>query len=61
MTTPLFQAHKRIVCDGTDFWMPVGPAFFTKEQATEYFQAHYRLEDEDQDTYELRPTAPLTF
>lgn len=60
MTTPLFQAHKRINCEGTDFWMPVGPAFFTKEEAAEYFQAHYRVEAQDLHTYELRATAPLS-
>ena len=51
----LFQAHKQITSDGTEFWMPVGPAFFDRAEAVEYFEAIY-----NEPGYELRETAPLS-
>ena len=53
----LWQAHKRLNHDGIDFWMPVGPAFFSWDEAAEYFKAVY---DEPTERYELRETAPLS-
>lgn len=57
MQSALFQSIKQIKLeDGADFNLPIGPAFFEKEQAQEWLNVS-GLESEG---YEVREVAPMT-
>ena len=51
----LFQTHKLIKIDGReDFWMPHGPAFFTKAEADQFHADNFTGEQ-----FQVFETAPL--
>jgi hypothetical protein len=52
----LFQTHKLIKIDGReDFWMPHGPAFFTKAEADQFHTDNFTGEQ-----FQVFETAPLS-